>query len=90
MNNYENPTYSDRLKNVAKTSGKVAYNSTIGEIKNARIPVIDTAYRYIYNKVQGNEKPVFNEDLGYKPLGGLRRKNNRTNRRKKNRTKRRK
>ena len=73
-------TIGDKLGTIAKTSGKMAYNSTIGELSNVRVPILSTVYRTIIRKPLTG-KHVFSEKK-YIPLGGLRyrRKNNRTKR----------
>jgi hypothetical protein len=46
----DNRTFIQRMKDAAKKVGKVAYNSTVGEVASGRVPVLDTAYRSYYYK----------------------------------------
>jgi hypothetical protein len=76
-----------------KKGPKLLYNSTIGELKNGRIPILDSAYRAVYRKSYNpnNSKgtDVFQKSEGYYRLGGKygsRRKRKNKTRQKKNKT----
>jgi len=79
---------SGLLQNMKKGS-KLLYNTTIGEVKNGRFPIIDSAYRTFYrksfnpNNSKGSE--VFPKNEGYYKLGG--KHNSRRKRKNKNNTK---
>uniref|UniRef100_A0A6C0DLB7 Uncharacterized protein n=1 Tax=viral metagenome TaxID=1070528 RepID=A0A6C0DLB7_9ZZZZ len=53
---------------------KFAYNTTIGEVRNGRIPILDsihrTIYRKLYNKNGEHGSTVFPKDENYYKLGG--------------------
>jgi hypothetical protein len=57
-----------------KKGPKLLYNTTVGELKNGRIPILDSGYRTFYRKsfnpdnTKGNE--VFPKSEGYYRLGG--------------------
>ncbi len=61
------------FKNLKK-GPKLLYNTTIGELKNGRIPILDSAYRTIYRKSYNPDnskgKDVFQKSEGYYRLGG--------------------
>jgi len=84
----------NNVLNNLKKGPKLLYNTTVGEIKNGRIPIIDSAYRTIYRKSlnPNNSKgsDVFQKSEGYYRLGGKycsRRKRKNKNKTKKNKTK---
>jgi hypothetical protein len=70
-----------------KKGSKLLYNTTIGEVKNGRFPIIDSAYRTFYRKSFNPNNPkgteVFPKNEGYYKLGG---KHN-SRRKRKNKTK---
>jgi hypothetical protein len=57
-----------------KKGPKLLYNSTVGELKNGRIPILDTAYRTVYRKsynpYNSKGRDVFQKSEGYYRLGG--------------------
>jgi len=57
-----------------KKGPKLLYNTTIGELKNGRIPILDSAYRTVYRKSynpnNSKGKDVFQKSEGYYRLGG--------------------
>jgi hypothetical protein len=61
------------FKNLKK-GPKLLYNTTIGELKNGRIPILDSAYRTVYRKSynpnNSKGKDVFQKSEGYYRLGG--------------------
>jgi hypothetical protein len=61
------------FKNLKK-GPKLLYNTTIGELKNGRIPILDSAYRTVYRKSynpnNSKGKHVFQKSEGYYRLGG--------------------
>jgi hypothetical protein len=76
-----------------KKGPKLLYNTTVGEVKNGRIPVLDSAYRTVYRKSYNPNNPkgkdVFQESEGYYRLGGKyrsRRKRKNKNNTRKNKT----
>jgi len=67
------PSWYQRAKSSAVKAAKIGYNSTVGEIRNGRVPVADTAWRTLYSKKLNNTgEDVFNKDEGYYKLGGKR------------------
>jgi len=72
-NNNTNEKKNTMLKTLTK-GPKILYNTTIGELKNGRIPLVDTGIRAFYRKsfnpsnTKGNE--VFPKSEGYYRLGG--------------------
>ena len=77
-----------------KKGPKLLYNTTIGELKNGRIPILDSGYRTFYRKsfnpdnTKGNE--VFSKSEGYYRLGGKklsrRKRKNKTRKNSKNKS----
>jgi len=68
-----NPSWYQRAKKLPTTAAKLAYNSTIGELRNGRVPIVDAIWRTGYRKWHNPTKPnVFEEKKGYYPLGGKR------------------
>jgi len=63
---------------------KFLYNTTIGEVRNGRIPILDSIHRKIYRKFINPENTegtkAFTKKDGYYPLGGNKhsRKRNKT------------
>jgi hypothetical protein len=85
----------NNVLNQLKKGPKLLYNTTVGELKNGRIPVLDTAYRSVYRKSYNPNNPkgkeVFQESEGYYRLGGKyrsRRKRKNKNKTRKNKTRR--
>ena len=77
MSNLEESNETNNKKTMfqnMKTVPKLLYNTTIGEMRNARIPILDSAYRSVYRKsfnpdtTKGNI--VFPKSEGYYKLGG--------------------
>jgi hypothetical protein len=64
----------NNVLNNLKKGPKLLYNTTVGELKNGRIPILDSAYRTIYRKSLNpkNSKgsDVFQKSEGYYRLGG--------------------
>ena len=57
-----NPSWYQRAKKLPTTAAKIAYNSTIGELRNGRFPIVDTIWRTGYRKKYNPTKPnVFEE-----------------------------
>ena len=77
----QNPKFAAEMKRMAANSAIIAYNTTIGELKNGRIPILDTAYRTFYVLYMANNpQEVFSEKdgyLGFIKKGGKRRKSRR-------------
>lgn len=48
------PSWYQRAKSSAVKAAKIGYNSTVGEMRNGRIPVADTAFRTFYRKKFNN------------------------------------
>ena len=66
----EKPNQFQSAKHLAKN---FVYNSTIGELRNARVPILSTVARTVYRKLLSNEgKPVFDTKENYYKLGGKR------------------
>jgi hypothetical protein len=57
-----------------KKGPKLLYNTTVGELKNGRIPILDSAYRTVYRKSfnpdNSKGRDVFQKSEGYYRLGG--------------------
>jgi hypothetical protein len=78
MSNLDELTETSNNKNSIfqnmKKAPKLLYNSTIGEMRNARIPILDSAYRTFYRKSFNPDNPkgtdVFPKSEGYYKLGG--------------------
>jgi len=76
------------MQNMKKVP-KLLYNTTIGEVRNGRIPILDSIHRKIYRKFINPENTegtkAFTENDGYYPLGGNKhsRKRNKTRKTKK-------
>jgi hypothetical protein len=85
-------TRLQRLGDAAKKAAKIGYNSTLGDLRNARIPVLDTMYRTYDRKVHDPDKKyVFDPDEHYYKLGGKRtRKNKKASKKRKTVNRRRK
>ena len=53
---------------------KLAYNTTIGELRNGRIPILDSIHRAVYRKLYNREgeygSTVFSKRENYLKLGG--------------------
>ena len=70
------------------------YNTTVGELKNGRIPILDSAYRTVYRKSfnpdNSKGRDVFQKSEGYYILGGkyhsLRKKKNKNKTYKRNKS----
>lgn len=84
-----NSNNSSFFQNMKKGS-KLLYNTTIGEVKNGRFPIVDSAYRTFYRKSFNPNNPkgtdVFPKSEGYYKLGG--KHSSRRKRKNKNKTKR--
>jgi len=71
------------MQNMKKVP-KLLYNTTIGEVRNGRIPILDSIHRKIYRKFINPENTegtkAFTKKYGYYPLGGNKhsRKRNKT------------
>jgi hypothetical protein len=78
------------ILNNLKKGPKLLYNTTVGELRNGRIPILDSAYRTLYRKSLNPNNPkgreVFQKNEGYYRLGGK----YRSRRKRKNKTKTRK
>ena len=78
------------ILNNLKKGPKLLYNTTVGEFRNGRIPILDSAYRTLYRKSlnpnNSNGTEVFQKNEGYYRLGGK----YRSRRKRKNKTKTRK
>jgi hypothetical protein len=75
----KDPEFAAKMKRMAANSAIVAYNATIGELKNGRIPILDTAYRTFYVLFMANNPQQLFSEERYVPLrkGGKRRKSRR-------------
>jgi hypothetical protein len=66
-----------------KTVPKFAYNTTIGEFRNRRIPIVDSIYRTIYRKLWYKDgdygSTVFPKGEGYYKLGGKKKSRSKRN-----------
>jgi len=62
------------ILNNLKKGPKLLYNTTVGELRNGRIPILDSAYRTLYRKSlnpnNSNGTEVFQKNEGYYRLGG--------------------
>jgi len=62
------------ILNNLKKGPKLLYNTTVGELRNGRIPILDSAYRTLYRKSlnpnNANGTEVFQKNEGYYRLGG--------------------
>lgn len=78
--------------NTSRQAAKIGYNSTLGELRNLRIPIADTLRRTFDTKVYDpGKKYVFDTNEHYYRLGGKRtRKNKKASKKRKTVNKRRK
>jgi hypothetical protein len=62
------------IMNTLKKGSKLLYNTTLGELRNGRMPILDSAYRTLYRKSLNPNNPkgteVFQKNEGYYRLGG--------------------
>jgi hypothetical protein len=72
--NKEENNLTNKFKKGATLLKNAAYNSTIQEAKNGRVPIADTLWRTFYRKLWNPKNSygpyVFSEKEGYRYLGG--------------------
>lgn len=54
--------YGPKIYKKLKSGAKFTFNTTLGELKNMRIPIADTLYRYGYNKIFKPNDKLFPKD----------------------------